>query len=305
MINSIDLQFFMVIARASSLAAAARLLNVTPPAVTQRLAALEARLGVNLIDRRGRHLTLTDEGELLLERSERILAELGDITDRINDRRGLIAGHLRIAAPIGFGREYIAPAVRTFKHAHPDISVSLDLSDNPIGQQPENRDVIIHIGELRNQPFQMQHIAPNRRILCAAPAYIARFGPPATITDLAHHQCLILRENDEDVSLWRFHAAAKPKTKETVRVNGDMTSNDGNVIRDWALAGMGIALRSEWDVAQHIRKGRLVEILPDWQVDDAPIVALLGPRHFRAARIRHFINHLRTCLTPVPWNAMP
>jgi DNA-binding transcriptional LysR family regulator len=299
MLSTDDLKFIAAVTQAPSLSAAARQLNVTPPAVSQRLRALEARLGVSLLDRGAGRITLTDEGELLTEWSARILAEIEEVSERLCERKGVVAGHLRVAGPTGFGRRHIAPVVMEFSRLHPDVRIGLELSDNPIRLKPSAWDIVIHIGELHSQPFQMLTLAPNDRLLCASPGYLARRGTPRTPADLTRHACLTLRENDEDVTLWRF--AGPDGSHETVRIDEGVSCNDGDVIRDWTLAGFGIVLRSEWDMADDLRAGRLVRLLPQWRSPDAPVVALLGPRHMRAARTRRFLELLRQALTPPPW----
>jgi len=299
MLNADDLRFFIAITQSSSLAAAARQLNVTPPAVTQRLRSLELRLGVQLVDRSTN--SMTDEGELLAEQSRTIVQQIDAIEELMAQRRGTVAGHLRISAPSGFGRTYIVPTVDRFLETHPDVRVTLELSDNPIGLKPDAWDVIVHIGELRSSPLQMIQLSPNRRVICASPAYLARRGTPENPSDLLKHDCLGLRENDEDVTLWRLAAAGGQI--ETVRVNPLFWSNDGEAIRTLAMKGRGIMLRSEWDVAPQIASGALVEILQGWSAPDAPVVALLGPRNYRAARTRNFVELLRQALTPTPWRS--
>jgi DNA-binding transcriptional LysR family regulator len=297
MLNADDLRFFIAITQSPSLAAAARHLNVTPPAVTQRLRSLELRLGVQLVDRSTN--SMTDEGELLAEQSRTIVQQIDAIEELMAQRRGTVAGHLRISAPSGFGRAYIVPTVDRFLETHPEVRVTLELSDNPIGLKPDAWDVIVHIGELRSSPLQMIQLSPNRRLICASPAYLARRGTPENPADLLKHDCLGLRENDEDVTLWRLVAASGQT--ETVRVNPLFWSNDGEAIRTLAVKGRGIMLRSEWDVAPQIASGALVEILQGWSAPDAPVVALLGPRNYRAARTRNFVSLLRRTLNPAPW----
>ena len=299
MLNADDLHFFVAVTQSPSLAAAARRLNVTPPAVTQRLRSLELRLGVQLIDRSNH--TMTDEGELLAEQSKLIVDQIEEIGELLAQRRGTVAGHLRISAPSGFGRAYIVPTVDKFLELHPEVRITLDLSDNPIGLKPDAWDVVVHIGELRSSPLQMVRLSPNRRLICASPGYLARRGTPMAPADLLSHDCLGLRENDEDVSLWRLTASSG--TTETVRVNPIFWSNDGEAIRSLAVTGKGIILRSEWDVAAQIASGTLVELLPGWSAPDAPVVALLGPRNFRAARTRNFVSLLRRTLDPTPWRS--
>jgi DNA-binding transcriptional LysR family regulator len=299
MLNADDLRFFVAITQSPSLAAAARRLNVTPPAVTQRLRSLELRLGVQLIDRSTN--TMTDEGELLADQSRTIVDQIEQIGELMAQRRGTVAGHLRISAPSGFGRTYVVPTIDQFLEQHPEVRVTLELSDNPIGLKPDAWDVVVHIGELKPSPLQMIRLSPNRRLICASPAYLARHGTPQTPADLLKHDCLGLRENEEDVTLWRLSTLSG--STETVRVNPIFWSNDGEAIRSLAVKGKGIILRSEWDVASHIASGTLIEILPEWSAPEAPVVALLGPRNYRAARTRNFVSFLRRMLSPTPWRS--
>ncbi|MCJ2043546.1 LysR substrate-binding domain-containing protein [Methylobacterium sp. J-078] len=304
MLTTDDLRFFAAIARASSLAAAARDLNVSPPAVTQRLRALEARLRVHLVDRSGRHLTLTDEGELLAERGRQVLEGLSQIDDALAERRGEVRGHLRIVAPLGFGRRYVAPVVAAFQAGHPELKIDLALSDR-LGGVPGSGswDLAIHVGEMDHAApgLIMRSLAPNERWACAAPSYLNRCGAPENPGALRTHSCIALRENDEDVTLWRFRSEGATDG-ERVRIEPNLASNDGEVVRSWALAGRGIIVRSEWDLIDDVRAGRLVRLLTDHTLPAAPVVALLGARRqARAARTGRFLDALQQSLEPVPW----
>ena len=299
MLSTDDLRFFHMIASAPSLAEAARRLNVTPPAVTQRLRALEDRVGVKLIDRSARGLRLTDEGELIASDGADIISAIEQLSERVASRTRQVSGHLRVAAPYGFGRRHVAPVVRDFAKSHPVITVTLALSDSPIRQMADNWDIVVHIGALPESDRLVTTLAPNRRILCAAPDYLAGHPPIQTPQDLTAHHCLALRENDEDVTLWRFAHAKQGKV--TVRIKPVMASNDGEIIRDWALAGLGIILRSEWDVAQDLAAGRLQAILPRWSPPAADVVALLRARQGRSGRTNAFLQVLRESLAAPLW----
>lgn len=299
-ISSEDLQFFLTVAAARSLAEAARTLNVTPPAVTQRLAGLEKRLGARLIERTGRHTALTDEGDLLVARGRRICAELGLLADDLGSRRRVIAGHLRVLAPLGFGHRYVAPAVARVRRDHPEVTATLTCSDRPGRFAEDSWDVTVHIGELRDSSLIMQRIASNRRILCAAPSYLRRHAAPMRPQDLRAHECIALRENDEDVTLWRF---AGPRGEvANVRIAPVLACTEGAVVHDWAVAGMGIMVRSEWDVAADLAAGRLVALLPEWRLPDADVIALLPSREARSARTSHFLECLRAEVDAHPWS---
>ena len=302
MLDADDLHFFAVVARSRSLASAARDLNVSAPAVTQRLRGLEGRLGLRLLDRGGRRLTLTDEGELLARRGAGVLAALGDLDDALAERRSRVTGNLRIVAPLGFGRRHLAETIAAFKVGHPEVRVELRLSDR-IGHLPtETWDLAVHIGDLGEvtPSLRVCRLAPNRRLLCAAPAYVERRGRPISPADLARHSCIALRENDEDVTLWRFGSLRG--AEQRVRVEPELVSNDGEVVKSWALAGLGVIVRSEWDVAEDVRAGRFVVLLEDHPLPEAPVMALLGSgRGARAARTERFLKCLQDALTPTPW----
>jgi DNA-binding transcriptional LysR family regulator len=300
MISSDDLMFFLTVAGARNLADAARTLDVTPPAVTQRLGALEKRLGMRLVERSGRGIALTDEGDLLAASGRRICDELGSLADSLASRRSTVAGHLRVLAPLGFGERYVAPAVAQVRRDHPAVTATLTLSDRPARMAEDSWDVMIHIGELRDSSLVMHRIAPNRRILCAAPAYLKRHAVPAHPEELRKHDCIALRENDEDVTMWRF--TDRQGTTAKVRVEPILASTEGSVVREWALAGMGIMVRSEWDVAEHLRDGSLMALLPDWQLPDADVIALLPSRRAQSARVDHFLDSLHRVVAGQPWN---
>ena len=272
MISTEDLRFFTIVSNVASLAAAARALNVTPPAVTQRLRVLEKRLGVRLVDRSGRRNALTDEGALLAEHAARVLGDIDQVADALAARRGVVSGHLRILAPLGFGRRYVAPVVTAFHAQFPDVQVDLMLSDRPFQFREDTWDVLVYIGELRDSQLVMRTLAPNKRFLCASPTYIAQCGMPARPEDLSNHACIVLRENDEDITLWRLTHTHRRKTL-SIRIRPALTTNDGGVAREWALGGAGIVMRSEWDVADDLARGTLVEVLRDWRLPQADVVA--------------------------------
>lgn len=300
MISTEDLRFFVTIAASSSLAAAARALNVTPPAVTQRLRLMEERLGLRLVDRSGRRMVLTDEGDHLARGGRGILDEIEALADTIVARRAVVSGQLRVVAPLGFGRRYVAPAAALFRTIHPKVTLSLMLSDRPARLADDAWDLMLYVGELRNSTLITQSLAPNERFVCATPKYFARAGTPSHPRDLLKHNCLALRENDEDVTMWRF-TPPQPGKPVAVRIDPVLSSNDGEVIRAWALAGAGVIMRSEWDVADDLRAGRLVRVLSGWRLPPANIVVLLGARHGRSARTARFLEYLHSVLTPVPW----
>jgi DNA-binding transcriptional LysR family regulator len=302
MLSADDIQFFAIIARARSLAEAARSLDVTPPAVSLRLGNLERRLRVQLVNRSSRRLTLTDEGELLALKGRALIEDAAKLTDELLARRGVIAGNLRIVAPLGFGRRFIAPAAATFRAQHPEVTIELTLSDRVGRAAVDSWDIMVHIGELKDSTLRVVRLASNERYLVASPAYVKEHGKLDSPQDLRRHACLALRENDEDVTLWRLTRQRARRSPEIVRIEPSLASNDGGVVKAWCLAGCGVMLRSEWDVAEELREGRLVRLLSDYRLADADVVALLNPEGGgRARRTQAFLELLRASLAWAPW----
>ena len=301
MTDSADLRFLLAIQDNGSLVATARALGLTPSAVSQRLQQLEKKLGTRLVDRTARSLRFTQEGTLLCERGAELIRQLDTLSEDLHTRRGGLVGTLKVNAPLGFGRRYVAPVIADFQQQHPDVDIELMLSDAPLTEAAERFDVVVHIGALQVSNLVGYAIAPNARWVCASPAFVKRFGLPETPDDLATLPCIVLRENKEDVSLWHF---SKGRTSRSVRVPSKLMCNDGDVIRRWACEGRGVILRSEWDVADDVRAGRLVRLLPGWKAPDANVIALTHARAGLPQRTRHFMQFLQSRFKPQPpWRA--
>jgi LysR family transcriptional activator of dmlA len=286
-----EMQFFSVLMRCGSLAAAARELQVSPPAVSKRLAALEARLGVSLLHRTTRRLALTHEGETYLAQARHILGEIDALERELQGARMEPSGLLRVNATLGFGRMHVAPAIATFARAHPKVEIQLQLSVNPPPLSDDAFDVCVRFGEPPDARVVARLLAPNRRLLCASPAYLQRHGAPRTPHDLAGHNIIAIRQGDEAFGLLRLRSG---KRSESVRVRGNLATNDGEIAVNWALAGLGLVLRAEWDIARYLRSGRLREVLENWQAPPADIHAVYPVRHQGTARVRAFVDHLAT-----------
>ena len=298
MLNSEDLRFFAVVSQEKSLSAAARRMDITASAVTQRLSAIETRLGLRLTHRNGRGIILTEEGLFLAEKGTSIIRDLDVIVNTISARRSQVSGQLRVLASLGFGQKYLAPLCASFQAKNPEVTIDLHLSDR-LGRHPEQAwDIAIHIGSLPNSTLRVRKLIPNRRLAVASPEYLQLHPAPGTPADLAEHDCLVLRENDEDASLWKFFQGRKPMT---VRVKPRLSSNSGEVLRDWALEGRGIMIRSEWAIAEDLSKGRLKPVLEDYPLPNADIVYLVDKSSSRNGRTRLFIGHLIAHLKLPSW----
>lgn len=299
MIQLSDLDFFATVAQSPSLAAAARALNVSSSAVTQRLQDLERRVGAQLIDRSSRGVILTDEGETLALRGTSIRDAVADLGEALSGQGDVVRGCLRVVAPFGFGRAHIAPIVAAFAAQHSSLSVELTLTDRLQRHPMTQWDLAILIGTRRDSRMAIRTLAPNNRVLCAAPAYLERAGAPQTPRDLLDYACLVVRENDEDVTVWSMHSAATGTTR--VRITPRLACNDGDVAQRWARAGQGILLRSEWSVADDLRTGRLVRVLPEYDVPSADVLLLINPQRARTKRSERFVEALVSAFDPIPW----
>lgn len=284
------------------MAAAAKLLDLTPPAVTVRLRRIEEQLKVRLAVRKAKGITLTEEGQRLCSRAMEILDQIEGIAEGISDSKGQLTGKLHVVAPFGFGRAYIAPLIKDLHSAHPELEVRLQLSENP-HSVAAGADVVINIGQIKASSWVGHLIAPNERLLCASPNYMRRIQDLHHPTDLARYDCLCLRENDEDVIRWKFTQEGMKEDRKTVsvRIPSVLSSNDGSVITSWAVEGLGIVERSEWDVNALLASGRLVRVLPEWNLPTAPVMALLPSRTGMSPRQKLFLKIAREALGSAPW----
>ncbi len=250
------------------------------------------------MERNFRRITLTDEGELILSRGVPALETIEEIWDDLSKRRKLVTGHLRVLAPNVFGRRYVANVAGKFQARYPDLKLDLILSDSPTQEKATKVDITIHIGERKDSSLLMRKLAPNRRLLCASPAFIEEYGVPLHPEGLGNYRNIVIRENQEDVTHYCFKHGAQ---ETSVRVAPMLVSNDGTVARQWALDGLGLLIRSEWHVTEDLKSGRLVEVLPEYKLPDADVVALFGFRQGRAYRTRMFFKELQKSLSPIPW----
>lgn len=281
--------FFSQLARCGSLTAAARELGISAAAVSKRLIQMESRLGAPLLHRTTRRIGLTHEGEVYLEHARRILAEIDDMERLVGGASAAPRGLLRVNATLGFGRSHIAPLVGTFARLHPQVQVQLQLTVNPPPLTDDGWDVCVRFGEPPDARVIARRMAPNRRLLCAAPSYLAAHGIPRTPQDLAHHNCIGIRQGDEGYGVWRL---TQGKRTAAIKVRGSLSTNDGEIAVNWALAGHGIVLRAEWDIARYLRSGRLRQVLDGYETPGADIHLVYPQRHQLSARVRAFADHL-------------
>lgn len=284
-----DLDFFIRLVKQGSLAALARELGLTPPAISTRLSQLEKRLGVRLLNRTTRRLSVTHEGEIYLATGARLLDDLQELERTIASSRATPKGLLRVNATFGFGRRHIAPAIVEFARLYPQVEVQLELTDRAVNLADKAFDIGIWFGTVPDSRMVARKIAANRRLLCASPAYLKTAGMPQTPHDLQTHQCIVLRESDAAYGTWHLLRGNK---RETVKVRGSLSTNDGETALLWALAGFGILTRSEWDARAHLQTGNLKLVLEDWTLPDADIFAVYPERMNLSAKVSAFIDFL-------------
>lgn len=289
---------FVETAKRGSLSAAARAEGVTPAMVGRRLDALERRLGVRLLTRTTRRLSLTFEGQAFLEDCQRLLNDLANAEAAVSLGGVKASGHLRLSAPAGFGRRHVAPHVAEFLDANPEVTVSLDLSDRLVDLVNEGIDCAVRVGELTDSSLVSVRLGDMRRAVVASPEYIARRGAPRTLADLAQHECFSLGQQRG----WTFRDPAQGGKTLTVKVAGRVECNDGAVLHEWALAGRGLAWRSLWEVADDLHAGRLLSVLDDLAAPPLGIYAVFPQRRQLPLRVRLFIDYLKhTYSSPGYW----
>ncbi|MCY1195330.1 LysR family transcriptional regulator [Variovorax boronicumulans] len=303
-----DLELVLAIRDQGSLAGAAATLDVVPSVITKRLGALEARLGQRLFDRTTRRLSVTAEGEAVCLHARTLLEGFAALESELGERQNALIGTVRLAATFGFGRHWLGPALADFQAQHPGLQVELLLTEQLPDLGAEGYDGAVWLWAVqqhRAADWTTRRIARNQRVLAASPDYLARRGTPATVEALATHDCLIARENGDaaqsrQFALWTLRHARDGSTAR-VRVQGPLTSNSGEMVRDWCLAGHGVMLRSLWDIAPQLASGELVRVLPLYSMPDADIHWVAPWRPKTPRRVRLLVDHLVEQFRSEPW----
>ena len=289
-----QIETFVSVATRGSLTAAARAESVAPAIIGRRLDALEQRLGVKLLVRTTRRITLTHEGSAFLEDCQRLLADFANAEASVSAGGVKASGHLRITAPAGFGRRHVAPLVPRFREQHSDVSSSLNLSDRVVDLAGEGIDCAVRVGDMPDSSLVSVRLADNRRLCVATPAYLKRHGTPLHPSDLARFDCLALSSDASQTRGWAFTV---PKGEGTelvyLKPGGPLDCSDGQVLHDWCLAGYGIAWRSTWEVEAEIAAGSLVALLEDFAAPANGIYALFPHAKHLPLRVRLWIDFLK------------
>lgn len=285
-----DAEFFVAVAQAGGIGAGARALNSSPPAASRRLVAIERRLGVRLAERSARRFRLTDEGRLYLERSHALLSAMRDMEAEVSSRGNIARGLLRVAAPTDLGRRRLAPALAAFAAEHPQLSIQLVLSDGGAEVGEDGLDIAIRTGVPHDPSVIVRKLLTAPMKLCAAPSYLAQHGAPRALSELPADHCLVLARRHRRISRWRYRTGAGEM--RDLDVEGRLSSTSGDVLRQWAISGVGLSLEAEWDVAADLAEGRLVECLPDVSWEEVSLYATFLAGRPVAPRVRLAVEWL-------------
>lgn len=315
--NRSDLELVLAVRLHGSLVKAAHALQLTPPVVTKRLAALESHLGVRLFQRTTRRVSPTTEGHALCDRAAELLNGFVALENELRERQSEPSGTIRIACSFGFGRLWLGPLLAEFHERYPAVRIDLQLCEQLPDLANESFDAAIW---LWHPPVHIaaewvsRKLATNQRVLVAAPAYLAQHGTPQTLEDLGTHACLVVRENGGDTGQgqrfdhWRLstpRGARTPSRAQHVNVKGPLSSNSGEMVRDWCLSGQGIMLRSLWDIAPQLASGELIRVLTEYAMYDADIHWLAPYRSQLPVRIRLLQDFLASRFRDEPWKNLP
>jgi len=285
-----QMESFVSVATRGSLTAAANAEGVAPAIMGRRLDALEERLGVKLLVRTTRRITLTHEGSAFLEDCQRLLIDVANAEASVSAGGVKASGHLRITAPAGFGRRHVAPLVPRFRQLHADVTISLNLSDRVVDLAGEGFDCAVRVGDLPDSSLVSVRMADNRRLCVATPDYLKRHGTPQHPTDLAKFDCLTLSSDASQTRGWAFQVDGDVIH---LKPGGPLDCSDGQVLHDWCMEGYGIAWRSTWEVEAEIAEGKLVALLQDFNAPPNGIYAVFPQRKHLPLRVRLWIDFLK------------
>jgi LysR family transcriptional regulator, transcriptional activator for dmlA len=295
LLNNDDLRVFTVVARKASFVAAADELGSSVAYVSKRIRLLEEALSVKLLQRTTRRVVVTEEGERVFHWAERILDEVDQLLQEVSITKSTPRGSLRISTSFGFGRNIVAPMISSMAVRYPALQVRLEVFDRIVDVATEGFDLDIRVGDEIAPHLIARQLATNHRVLCAAPAYLALRGTPRSLVDLAGHDCLVIKERDHPFGVWRLRSTSRGSAQdEVVKVTGPLSTNHGEIAVQWAVDGRGIILRSLWDVGPLLRKGQLVQVLPDYG-QEANVWAVYPSRLTTSAKVRVCVEYLQGC----------
>ena len=298
-----QIESFVAVVARGSLTAAAAAEGMAPAVLGRRIDALEERLGVKLLLRTTRRITLTHEGSAFLEDCQRILADIGSAEASVSAGGVKASGYLRITAPAGFGRRHVAPLMPGFLARHPDVSLSLNLSDRVVDIAGEGVDIAVRVGDMPDSSLVSVRLADNRRLCVAAPAYLKRAGVPQHPSELGRHECLTLSSDASQTRGWAFSVNGQVSH---LRPSGRLDCSDGQVLHAWCRQGLGLAWRSTWEVEADIASGALLPVLEAFAAPANGIYAVVPQRKHLPLRVRLWIDYLKQHYgDPAYWRGVP
>ncbi|HWZ47980.1 MAG TPA: LysR family transcriptional regulator [Herbaspirillum sp.] len=286
-----QIEAFVDVIEKGSLARAALGQQITPVMLGRRIDALEKRLGVKLMHRTTRHLTLTEQGAIFLEYCRRLLSEIDYAEKIVSEGRHKATGHLIVSAPAAFGRLHVAPHAPAFLAAHPNVQISFNLTDHVVDLVREGYDLGIRIGGVIDPNSVAVKLATNRRVVCGTPDYFDRRGIPRTLEDLSQHNCLAFNLQGGQQRGWYFQKDGKPVI---IKVKGNLDCNDGELLHRWACEGIGLAWRSTWEIQTQLQAGELITVLDDYALPEYDIMAVYMQQRHLPAKVRFFIDTLKS-----------
>ncbi|KPX06230.1 LysR substrate-binding domain-containing protein [Pseudomonas syringae pv. coryli] len=295
-----DLNVFVHVARRSSFVGAADELGMSAAYVSKRIRLLEQGMGVVLLHRSTRQVSITEDGERVYEWARGMLDSVQQMGEEVAALHGQPSGLLRVVSSQGFGRRFVAPALSELAARYPKLDIRLDIQDRLVDLIEEGVDLDIRVGNEIAPHLRARHLASNWRVLCASPGYLNLHGTPLNLGELANHDCLVIKERDRPFGIWHLNG---PQGAETVKVTGSLSTNHGEIARQWCLDGRGVLLRSLWDVRTDLAEGRLIQVLPEYR-QDADIWAVHTSPLMSSAKVRVTVEFLRDYLAlhPSPVN---
>lgn len=292
-----DIDLFVKVVKNKGFAAAARAAGMSPASVTTKINRLEEHYGVRLLNRTTRRVALTEEGKRFYEHCLRILSEIEEAEEQLVSGKNALCGSLKVSAPVDLGQQYIAPLLATFSETHPGLSIELELTDGMINLIEDGFDIGIRFGVLTDNRMVARKLSKNNRVVCASPEYLKKYGTPNTPEALSEHRCITMVRSSEALTQWHFKTT---DSEISISINPALSTNNGAQLRQWAVAGYGIVLKSFWDVKEDIRSGKLVPLLEHYTQDfessglagGADLNVVYPSREYLPERVRAFIDTL-------------
>lgn len=291
--NTEDFKFFLRVADLGSISQAAKEVNIAVSVASQRIQRLENQLSLKLFYRTTRKLSLTEEAKTLIEQGRPLLDNFQTLTENLKHLDQKLSGSINITASATFGTQILVQVIADFLKQYPDLLINLDLNDQNVDLIAQGMDLAIRIGKLQDSSLIAKRLCINKRLLCAAPEYLTKFGVPKRLEDLHKHRCIVQRHQQGVTNTWNFLDQGKSNESLNIHVNGYFITNSGEGIRQASLAGLGISNHSFWHVKEDLNSGKLVQVLPDFTVEPTAIYAVIPNKKLISYKVKVFIEYLQ------------